>query len=84
MTEMLDLCGGLRRALEESGEAGSGELCGLLRDLRDGPADRVVGLRRLKRRVFRADLAKGAPWRSVVLKRLEPAVAQRNRLVAER
>jgi hypothetical protein len=86
MTEMLDLRGGLRRALEESGEPGSAEVCDLLRQLLDGgdPADRVHRLRRLKARVFRVEIATGTPWRSLVLKRLEPSVAQRNRLIAER
>jgi hypothetical protein len=57
-----------------------------LRQLLDGsdPADRVHSLRRLKARVFRVEIATGTPWPSLVLKRLEPSVAQRNRLVAER
>ena len=86
MTGMLDLRGGLRRALEESGEPGAAELYDFLRDLLDGddPADRVHSLRRLKARVYRLEIAAGTRWRSIVLKRLEPSVAQRNRLVAER
>jgi aminoglycoside phosphotransferase (APT) family kinase protein len=86
MTEMLDLRGGLRRALEESGEPGAAALYDFLRELLDGDdaADRVYSLRRLKARVFRLEIAPGTPWRSIVLKRLEPSVAQRNRLVAER
>jgi phosphotransferase family enzyme len=84
MIEMLDLRGGLRHALEESGEPGAAELYDFLRELLDGddPADRVRSLRRLKARVFRLEAE--APWRSIVLKRLEPSVAQRNRLIAER
>src|SRR2546422_4200505 len=86
MTEMLDLRGGLRHALEESGEPGAAELYDFVRELLDGddPADRVHSLRRLKARVFRLEIAAGTSWRSMVLKRLEPSVAQRNHLVAER
>jgi Ser/Thr protein kinase RdoA (MazF antagonist) len=86
MTELLDLRGGLRCTLEESGEPGSADLCERLRELLDRPdsADRGVRLQRLKTRVFRLEIASGTPWRSIVLKRLEPAVAQRNRLLAER
>jgi aminoglycoside phosphotransferase (APT) family kinase protein len=86
MREMLDLRGGLRRAFEESGEPGGAELYDFLRELLDGddPADRVHNLRRLKARVFRLEIAGETPWPSIVLKRLEPSVAQRNRLIAER
>jgi hypothetical protein len=54
----------------------------LLADLLDGTG-RVADIRRLKERVYRLEIANG-PHRSVVVKRLEPAVAQRTRLVAER
>jgi hypothetical protein len=56
-----------------------------LRDLLGAePAETVEGVRPIKPpRVYRLELA-GAPWRSVVLKRLEPAMAQRARLAAER
>jgi len=56
-----------------------------LRDLLGAePAEMVEGVRPIKPpRVYRLELA-GAPWRSVVLKRLEPAMAQRARLAAER
>ncbi|TMQ47765.1 MAG: hypothetical protein E6K73_13205, partial [Candidatus Eisenbacteria bacterium] len=72
MTEMLDLRGGLRHALEESGEPGAAELYDFLQELLDGddPADRVHSLRRLKARVFRLEIAGETPWRSIVLKRL--------------
>jgi hypothetical protein len=83
MAELIDLGGGLRRALEASGERAICELCALMRELLGGD-DRVVGLRRLNARVLRADIADGVPWRAVVLKRLDPAVAQRNRLLATR
>src|SRR6266705_7190207 len=54
----------------------------LLADLLDGTG-RVADTRRLKERVYRLEMTNG-PHRSVVVKRLEPAVAQRARLVAER
>src|SRR5919106_1698203 len=84
--DTLDLTGGLQRALEESGEGGAAEVCDLLRELLNGNglADPCAGLSRLKARVFRVQTADGSRWRSVVLKRLEPAVAQRDRLIAER
>src|SRR5207244_1933818 len=56
----------------------------LLADLRGGTG-RVADIRRLKERVYRLEMTNGpGPHRSVVVKRLEPAVAQRTRLVAER
>src|SRR3989449_9738194 len=57
-----------------------------LRELLGGvdPTERVVALRHLKEKVLRLEFAPGTPWRSVVVKRLEPAVAQRNQLVATR
>jgi len=54
----------------------------LLADLLDGMG-RVADIRRLKERVYRLEMTNG-PHRRVVVKRLEPAVAQRTRLVAER
>jgi aminoglycoside phosphotransferase (APT) family kinase protein len=85
MTDMLDLRGGLRCALEANGEAGSTTLCDFLTELLRGRggADRLVSLSRLKAHVYRLHIASGIPWSSVVLKRLEPAIAQRNRLIAE-
>jgi phosphotransferase family enzyme len=65
---------------------GAAELCELLGELLGGaaPAERTESLRQLKPRVYRLDFAADAPWRSVVLKRLDPAIAQRTRLAAER
>jgi hypothetical protein len=85
MAEMVDLRGGLRGALEAHGEPGSAALCDLLTELLHGGDDAhgAVGLRQLKARVYRLEIGSGSPWGSVVLKRLEPAVAQRNRLIAE-
>ena len=57
---------------------------GLLAQLLDGPGG-VGRVQRLKQRVYRLELTSGpAGHRSVVLKRLEPGVAERVRLVAER
>ena len=86
MTDVLEVRGAIRRPLESRSEPGWAELCDTLRDLLDGadPVQRVTALRPLKKRVYRLVLEPGAPWRSVVIKRLEPAVAQRNQLIAER
>jgi len=86
MTEVLQGRGAIRRPLEARSEPGWAELCDALRELLDGadPAERVIGLRSLKRKVYRLELEPSAPWRSLVIKRLEPAIAQRSRLVAER
>jgi hypothetical protein len=81
----VDLDSGLRRALEARGEPGAAELCGALREFLGGTngAPRGVRLTQLKPHVYRLKTA-GQPSRSMVLKRLEPTVAQRNRLVVER
>ena len=71
--------------LEVRGEPGWPELCDVLRTLlEDDPAVRVSGVEKLKAKVYRLQLDAEAPWRSVVVKRLEPAVAQRTRLLAQR
>src|SRR5437867_10352945 len=82
---VVDLPAGLRNALEQNAEAGAAELAEVLRDLLDGasPGRCRVSLTQLKARVYRLAIRDG-PWRSVVLKRLDPIVAQRTRLVAER
>src|SRR5256885_442775 len=82
---VVDLPGGLRNALEQNGEAGAAELIEVLRDLLDGASHGRcrVSLTQLKARVYRLAMSDG-PLRSVVLKRLDPIVAQRTRLVAER
>jgi len=78
--------GGVGDVLEARGEPGWAELGEALRALLDGahPAVRVIGVQQLKAKVYRLQLHAGAPWSSVVVKRLEPAVAQRTRLVAQR
>ena len=71
--------------LEVRGEPGWAELCDVLRTLlEDDPAVRVTGVEKLKAKVYRLQLDAGAPWSSVVVKRLEPAVAHRTQLVAQR
>lgn len=82
MTNTLDRHDTFEHALEACGEQSTCELRNLLREML-GADDRIAGLHRLKARVFRIEIAEGMPWRAVVLKRLEPAVAQRNQLVAE-
>lgn len=85
MTEVLDLRSGLEQALRECGEPGFAELWEVLQELPDiGRRDRVVRVQPLKRHVFRLEVASGAQSHSVVLKRLEPGIAQKNLLVAER
>jgi hypothetical protein len=86
MSGILDVGDGLQRALEQAGEPGAAALCAVLRErLNVGDfADAVVRIRRLKARVFRMDVSARGLSRSVVCKRLEPAVAQRNRLVVDR
>src|SRR2546428_12250040 len=78
--------GGVGDVLEARGEPGWAELGEALRALLDGadPPVRVIGVQQLKAKVYRLQLDAGAPWSSVVVKRLEPAVAQRTQLVAQR
>ncbi|MGE5801049.1 MAG: aminoglycoside phosphotransferase family protein [Gemmatimonadota bacterium] len=81
----------VRNALDLQASLGPGasELGELLNELLSpdgGEPERIAALRPLKPpRVYRLGLARGgAPWRSVVVKRLDSAVAQRSRLAAER
>ncbi len=48
------------------------------------PTDRVTSVQPLKAKVYRLEFDARAPWSSVVVKRVEPAVAQRTRLLAQR
>ena len=48
------------------------------------PTDRVTSVQALKAKVYRLQFDARAPWSSVVVKRMEPAVAQRTRLLATR
>src|SRR2546428_3538289 len=78
--------GGVGDVLEARGEPGWAELGEALRAVLDGadPPVRVIGVQQLKAKVYRLQLDAGAPWSSVVVKRLEPAVAHRTQLVAQR
>jgi phosphotransferase family enzyme len=80
---------GVRRAIDlrSALDPGAAELGELFRELLDGadPAKWLQSLRPIKPpRVYRVEFTAGAPWRSIVLKRLQPAVGERDRLVAER
>jgi hypothetical protein len=71
--------------LENSGQPGLPELRALLRELIGGldSTAHVIDQRLLKQRVYRLRVEANGSVRSLVLKRLEPGVAQRNQLVAE-
>lgn len=76
---------GLDDMLDGSGEPGLPELRATLRELVGGfdSAARAVA-QRLKRHVYRLRIEANDHLYSLVLKRMQPAVAERNRLVAER
>jgi len=77
---------GLDDVLASSGQPGLPELRAVLRELIGGldPTAHVVDQRQLKPRVYRLRVEANGCVRSLVLKRLEPGVAQRNQLVAKR
>ncbi len=81
---------GLEDVLKDSGQPGLAELRDLLGDLlaRRGGTGRLLEERQLSaphRRVFRLRFGvDGGDVRSLVVKRLEPAIAQRNQLVTSR
>jgi hypothetical protein len=77
---------GLSDVLAGSGGLGLGELRDLLQDLLGGPGatGRFVGRNGLNGRVDRLRFQVNGRERSLVVKRLAPEIAQRNRLVAER
>ena len=77
----------VRRALQQTGEPGRAELCDALDEMLDGEGElpaQDVALHPIKRRVFRLQLRAGNVSRSYILKRVEPRVAQINRLAADR
>lgn len=78
-------CAHLRRSLEEWREPGAAELCERLKEMvRDSEsAEQTIGVERLKRAVYRLRIGSG-PGRTLVLKRHKPAIAQTDRLLAER
>jgi hypothetical protein len=85
VSEEVDLRERFVRSLEERREPGAAELCERLQEMlgdavsSDGP----IHLERLKRAVYRLRIDGGA-GRTLVLKRHTPALAQTDRLVAER
>jgi len=86
MSPAVDLGSELRCTLEGRGEPGAIELLEALQALLGGAerAERAIDLTALKRRVYRLELGPGPGPRSLILKRTEPAIAQLNRLVADR
>ena len=74
----------LWRSLETWQEPGAAELCALLDELLgDVSSERPISLDRLKQEVYRLRIDSN-PGHAFVLKRLEPAIAQTDRLVVER
>lgn len=80
---MMDILG---RLLAETGQPGLPQLRQLLADLLDGSQSTggLVSQHELKRSVFRLKFKIDGVLLSFIVKRLDPDVAQRNRLVAER
>ena len=77
---------GLDEVLAGSGQRGLLELRAVLQELFSGSGStgRVIRQQRLKRSVYRLQVEAESGLRSLVLKRLDPSVAQRNQLVATR
>ncbi len=77
---------GTRDVANTRGEPAWTDLWQGLRALLQGadPTDRVTSVQPLKAKVYRLEFDARAPWSSVVVKRVEPAVAQRTRLLAQR
>jgi hypothetical protein len=77
---------GLDDVLDSGDRDGLSELRTVLQELvsESGSTARVIGQQRLKRSVYRLQLEANGGVRSVVLKRLDPGLAQRNQLVATR
>jgi len=77
---------GTRDVANPRGEPAWTELWQCLRALLQGadPTDRVTNVQPLKAKVYRLEFDARTPWSSVVVKRVEPAVAQRTRLLAQR
>jgi hypothetical protein len=77
---------GLDDVLDSDDRYGLPELRTVLQELFSGSGStaRVIGQQRLQRSVYRLQLEANGGVRSVVLKRLDPSLAQRNQLVATR
>ena len=84
-SEAIDLHQPLARSFREWPEPGAAELGELLQEMlgTDGRTAPAVRLEPLKRDVYRLRIG-GAPGRTLVLKLLRPAIAETDRLVAER
>jgi thiamine kinase-like enzyme len=76
----------LGRQLHRWREPGAAELCVALRELLGAAAEsvRTIRLQRFQKGVYRLRIGSPAPNHSVILKRHEPAIAQRDRLTLER
>src|SRR6266516_1380004 len=83
--ESVDIYERIGCSLEERQEPGAMEVCDLVRRMLNGAAGsaQTLDLERLKRGVYRLRIGSG-PVRTLVLKCLKPAIAQTDRLVAER
>jgi len=83
---MVNMIEGLDGLLEGSGQPGLPELRTSLCKLFGGPdvAGRVIDEQPLKSRVYRLRFDAGGQLRSLVVKRLDPEVAQRNQFVTKR
>jgi hypothetical protein len=77
---------GLATLLRAQREPGAAELREALRSLLDGSkvTGRLCTCRRIKERVYRLRFEIGGAERNLIVKRLDPDVARRNRLVATR
>jgi aminoglycoside/choline kinase family phosphotransferase len=77
-----DFCTGLRQRLQSWREPGVAELCAALQELMGKTAEsaRTVRLQRFQEGVYRVRIGSQAGANSVILKRHEPATAQRDRL----
>ena len=77
---------GLDDLLESSSQPGLPELRAVLQEMvgRWDPTARLISQQRLKSTVYRAQFEANGGVRSLVLKRLDPSVAQHNQLVATR
>jgi hypothetical protein len=76
----------LRRRLQRWREPGAAELCAVVRELLGAAAEsaRTMRLQRFQEGVYRLRIGSQAGCHSVILKRHEPAIAQRDRLTLER
>src|SRR5206468_10269518 len=85
MGEPVDVYERIERSLEERQEPGATEVGDLVRRMLNGGIGSAgtLDLERLKTGVYRLRIG-GGPVPAVVLKCLKPAIAQKDRLVAER